>query len=345
MSRNYGLDIARIAAAYMVMFGHIVYGGTLSVGRPFTDWAGTSEKLPLLEQNGNSWWLFDHYLLTHYGTALAIIGVSLFFIISGWLMPPMLNKYGRINFLLNRVFRIFPMLFVAVIIAALIQFFGGDRSTLNIVDVISTATLTNKIFGLQMTLGVIWTLIIEFQFYLILSFLGVITQRKVITTALMFLLLVTIIAKMNVGEYCSHIISSSYYIVFMLIGSSARIAFDEYKIKLAKKVFIYPLITFFVFEFIRYLTVYIIKINPGQEINIISQMLILLLFITAMIIGLIVSSNIKIAGHIGRISDLTYSIYLLHLSVGIFVLSRIRHLIQNEYVCIVLTFIVVIFLS
>lgn len=81
MSRNYGLDLARILAAYMVMAGHLIFDGSVATSRPYSDWAGKSEVLPLL--SNSPLWKLDNYLLAAHGTALAIIGVSLFFLISG----------------------------------------------------------------------------------------------------------------------------------------------------------------------------------------------------------------------------------------------------------------------
>ena len=178
MFRNYGLDLARTFAAYLVVAGHLVFGATLAIGRPYSDWIDIDEKLPLLTKEGNWLWQFDNFLISNYGTALAIIGVSLFFLISGWLMPPMLEKYSRATFLANRFLRIFPMLVFAVLLSAAIQYFLGNRSTLDLASAIATATLTNHIFGKELSLGVVWTLIIEFEFYILLATLGVITQRK-----------------------------------------------------------------------------------------------------------------------------------------------------------------------
>ncbi|MBQ4796704.1 acyltransferase family protein, partial [Pectobacterium versatile] len=112
------------------------------------------------------------YICWNTGAATAIWGVALFFLISGWVVPPMLSRYSRKQFLINRFFRIFPMLIAAVIVAAAIQYQFGDHLSLSIGNVLSTMMLTNQFTGYPLTLGVVWTLMIEFKFYLLITFLG-----------------------------------------------------------------------------------------------------------------------------------------------------------------------------
>jgi len=38
MNRQYGLDFARLLAAYCVAFGHLAFGGTLAVDEAYQRW-------------------------------------------------------------------------------------------------------------------------------------------------------------------------------------------------------------------------------------------------------------------------------------------------------------------
>lgn len=334
MSRNYGLDLARILAAYMVMAGHLIYGGSVAIGRPYSDWSGANEVLPLL--SNNSMWELDGYLLSNFGTALAIIGVSLFFLISGWLMPPMLKKYSRSQFLLNRFLRIFPLLVFAVLFAAAIQYFAGEKNILDISDVFATATLTASIFGKPLTLGVVWTLIVEFEFYLLLALIGLITQRGVLIASCGVLLVTVVCAKLNYSKI--FFLPELYFIIYMLFGSSARLAYDQFKQHKSKTVFLVPILVLVLFELNRYVLVAVLGVHPAQDINSNSLLVTVTLLCLFAFAGKVISKNWATRQIVEKISDLTYSIYLLHLGFGVFLISRLRDYLSSDFLILVVTF-------
>jgi peptidoglycan/LPS O-acetylase OafA/YrhL len=51
-----------------------------------------------------------------------VLGVSLFFIVTGYLMPMMLERYSRLEFLANRFFRIVPALAAALAVVGLFSY-------------------------------------------------------------------------------------------------------------------------------------------------------------------------------------------------------------------------------
>ncbi|ATO35613.1 hypothetical protein DDI_4445 [Dickeya dianthicola RNS04.9] len=63
MKRQYSLDLARLVAAYFVLFGHFVLSGTFD--ETSRTWVGSTEALPLLDKSSQSLWMFDIYLLEH----------------------------------------------------------------------------------------------------------------------------------------------------------------------------------------------------------------------------------------------------------------------------------------
>lgn len=341
MSRNYGLDLARILAAFMVMAGHLIFGGSMADGRPYSDWSGIHETLPLF--NHNKMWMLDSYLLQNYGTALAIIGVSLFFLISGWLMPPMMKKYSRQSFILNRIFRIFPMLIFAVALAAVIQYFWGDRTTLSGTDVLATATLSANLLGKPLSLGVAWTLIIEFEFYILLFLLGKLTQIKILS--LCTLLVVLSFFNENFGITSQSITNDTYYILFMFIGSSARLAYDNYKTTGRKIHLLPPIFCSMIYLINRYIFVNILMLNPAQDINFISFSITILMFLIFSLVGEYTSKSKYTRLIIEQSSELTYSIYLIHLPIGIFLISRLRHDLSSDYLTLATTVMLIVSFS
>lgn len=178
MTRNVGLDLARTVAAYLVVFGHYVLGSTFAVDDNIQMLVGYNQKLPLFSKQEWSLWSVDIYLLENFNTAAAVIGVALFFVISGYIVPQMLYRYSLKGFIVNRFFRIYPMLVCAVIIDALIKYRFGRGVSVGVSDFLSTITLLNQFSGFDLTLGVVWSLFVEIKFYIILYIVGVLNFQK-----------------------------------------------------------------------------------------------------------------------------------------------------------------------
>jgi peptidoglycan/LPS O-acetylase OafA/YrhL len=356
MNRQYGLDLARFIAAYLVLFGHYIFGGTFGVDSVTRQWVGKEEHLPLLNKAEQSAWMIDFYLLGNWNTATAIIGVALFFLISGWIVPPMLHRYSRSQFLLNRIFRIFPMLIVAVLAATSIQYCFGDRSSLHLSAVLSTLTLTNQFTGSPTVLGVVWTLIVEFKFYLLLVLLGRLNYSKILWTigiVFLFFFINLVLVKQGWYSFSAHSLSvinsmihDFYYILFMLFGSSIRLCFDS------RKSGVTPLngiwictVALLSFNTYRYGMNTVLALRPLQDINLITQAIVCLVFVVCLVTAHHFSQANIITRWLAPLSNVTYSIYLIHVSLGYFALSRLRHFIHNEYLLLALVILIVTLVS
>ena len=106
--------------------------------------------------------------------------------------------------------------------------------------------------------------------------------------------------------------------------------------------FITPLLfTIATFEINRYVTIRLLEINPNQEINFISQAITIFLFLIFAAAGKIISHSKILSLIIEKLSDLTYSVYLLHMAIGVFLLSKFRHSSPNEYITILCVFVLV----
>jgi len=180
-------------------------------------------------------------------------------------MPAMLDRYPRHKFIMGRIARIFPMLLVAVSVAAAIQYFGGNKTTLDLSDVVATATLTNYFFGKQLSLGVVWTLIVEFEFYLLLSILGPLTQGKIFFTSF------GIISLTLFSLFAWHIPAKALidlsYLLLMLAGSSLFVASRKF-IDSPKIVFIAPpVLIILAFLLDRHLITGMLGLRLPQDIN------------------------------------------------------------------------------
>lgn len=107
------------------------------------------------------------------------LGVHVFFIISGFVIPLQLQrkrytlkKFG--NFQLNRFIRIYPTFLLCAFLAAVIWkiqwiLVGGIPPDLSLGNILKNLTLTMKMFGGSMYIGVLWTLTIEFLYYFFIA--------------------------------------------------------------------------------------------------------------------------------------------------------------------------------
>ncbi len=353
MNRQCGIDFARLLAAYCVAFGHLAFGGTFAVDEAYQRWTVKGGVLPLLDKERQNLWWLDYFLLVNWQTSAGIMGVGLFFVISGWVVPPMLKKYNAAQFLANRALRIFPMLFVSVLFAALLQFCFAARDTLSGPAVLSTMFLMNDVSGHPYTLGVVWTLVIEFKFYLLLAVFGQLTNRKVFAiVGLVAALCACYFALLQIGllrsnsrmmQISSSVIMDLHYIVLMLVGASLYIALNDnpkpWYWRAASPVFMV-----LAFNLIRQVVVHDLGIRPWQDINALTQASIVLFFLCCLGMQKYVKNNLFVR-FIQRISDITYSLYLLHLSIGILLLSVLREQIPNQYLLVFLVMLIVSALS
>ena len=123
----------------------------------------------------------------HYGW----LGLEIFFVISGFIIPYAMFRngysikkdYGR--FLLKRIIRIEPPYIMAVLftlgllyLSSMAPGFQGNNPDISLKHVFLHFGYLNGIFGYSWFNPVFWTLAIEFQFYLFISFLFPLMSSK-----------------------------------------------------------------------------------------------------------------------------------------------------------------------
>lgn len=164
------IDIARGIGALLVLYTHLHSGWMVTRGEstPVTDAFSAAVTQPL----GLG------------GTGLGIVGVGVFFVASGFIVTPMAIRSGPARFMVNRVCRIFPLLWFAVLLAALAVALGmsplvsGDLGNFGAGELLRNLTLVNYLVEPpRAVLGVTWTLLVELFFYgLLLVFAPLLRQ-------------------------------------------------------------------------------------------------------------------------------------------------------------------------
>jgi exopolysaccharide production protein ExoZ len=142
------IEVARSIAPLIVLWVHVGVGN----GYNFLLYAAIIKELRLLD-NG------------------AHVGVLLFFFVSGFIISHVADLETRRDFLVKRIFRIVPMLFFAVTVAYLTSSMllrlglppiGPAKS---VSDLLFSMLLIDWFFSTPFTLAVTWTLVSEVSFY------------------------------------------------------------------------------------------------------------------------------------------------------------------------------------
>lgn len=147
------IDELRGFAAFTVMLAHLTIGFNGLKGFLYN---------PTTNENFYPSWFLD---LLYIDGAL---GVAIFFLISGFIIPFSLASKNPIEFLYARIIRIYPVYIVSALVSlSLTILFGLYQNNLQILmSFLSSITLFRDWIGGSAIDGVVWTLEIEVKFYL-----------------------------------------------------------------------------------------------------------------------------------------------------------------------------------
>jgi peptidoglycan/LPS O-acetylase OafA/YrhL len=153
------------------------------------------------------------------------LGVAVFFLISGFVIPFSLRKTSLPGFLVNRVLRIFPTYICCLTLGTLAiwlsakywgQAFSYDGKVLA-----ANALLVHNLMNLPSMDSVNWTLAIEIKFYLLAALFAFALFRKSAAWLLGFLALAAAFTWYHASGHLSALVTPVMelnYLIFMMIG-------------------------------------------------------------------------------------------------------------------------------
>ena len=248
--------------------------------------------------NGNSRFLPDGIIKAS-GTN-GWVGVEIFFVISGFVIPYSLYhggyrlaSFGR--FILKRFIRLDPPYLVAILIAIGLEYisvntpgFSGPPDNISIVQVLLHLGFINVFFGYPWLNPVFWTLAIELQYYLIAGLLfSFIIHPSPLARAVVFAGLGLLAFVFPSSQFVFH------WLFIFLLG----VAGFQFHIRLLKPV-----------EFIIWIALLCVG---GWWVN--GPMIVLVAAATALLLGFVPTCGNRFLLFFGSIS---YSLYLLHVPIG-----------------------------
>ncbi|WP_422766653.1 acyltransferase family protein [Photobacterium leiognathi subsp. mandapamensis] len=284
------------------------------------------------------------------------LGVLIFFLISGFIITHVSLRESVYEFVIKRLFRIFPPLLVSFLIIYIIV--SGcvyysislplGMGVHSFSDYVQSIFLINYINGTPAVNGVTWTLLIEIVFYLFTALLIKKTKTSpVMSTYIMMFFVAIIIILSPYSPYIKALANLSVYVLFLLFGRIYYFSFSN-MIDTKNTCNLFLLCSFLYISFYQFL-------YPGLLFSastpayppIYSDVL-------AIIIFLISAGNYKKIGKVNLfLSNTSYSMYLLHLPVGglaLVLLDRIGMNFELSFtfaltLCLLVSYIMLIFIE
>lgn len=221
-------SILRGIAAFMVAFNHIVaifYNDQENTKKLIHDSAFVYNG-----SNNNMLFKLMTSFASHTGISWGLLGVSIFFLISGFVIPFSLEKRSFWKFMENRLMRIVPTAAVAVGIAVFALLICSyliptNNFKFDIWEYFANILMIRPFTGEQFIDPVMWTLEIEMMFYILIGFASsrfdLKKQSSVIIVSTGFAVL-SLCSRLLIGHTSIEVYfltNLSYWLVFMMFGT------------------------------------------------------------------------------------------------------------------------------
>ncbi|NUU35664.1 acyltransferase [Pseudomonas sp. C2B4] len=238
------------------------------------------------------------------------IGVAIFFIVSGFIITHVSMRESQTEFLVKRIFRIYPPLILAVLIACAMTYITTNQ-TFSFWEIISAFTLTNYWTYPQIViLGVAWTLAIEIIFYAFTFVLLPILKNNpcaaiIIQVAVVFCVYAV---RGKFGNEFFLFAACVAYLPYLIVG---QVTYFLYSKVIGLKVFFALLILLYaaILAGIQLIHVIFLPANNSYLINFSYAYFIFIML-------LVFKDRVKVPQFVHRLADSSYSIYLLHGTIG-----------------------------
>lgn len=219
------LDIYRFLAMIFVMWGHLVGTGMYATEIPGI--IAGAMPTPIIDAAGNQLGILENFLYYRLHTQTAVMGVIMFFMCTGYFVPAMLERYRRSEFIVNRLCRIFPTLFVSVGLWG-VTVFLSQKITFRPSQYLTSITLTYQVFGIAPFMGILWTLVIEVLFYLVAAAAGQVNKNTIVSIYIL-IAITGLIYREFPNSHTYNLFYNLEYVSFILLGATLHCAFHDRK--------------------------------------------------------------------------------------------------------------------
>lgn len=302
MKHLYGLDILRVASALAVMLFHFAFRGE------------AAGDLPALE--------IPEFLkaIASYG----YLGVSVFFIISGFVISYSAEDQKPYDFLVSRLVRIYPtFLIIMSLTAVTIVLSGNPRFYVDAMQYIANLFIFSLILGEPFVDGVYWSIVLEIIFYGWIFLLIAVGQFRHILKILPVWMAISFVNEAFIGsENLQNLLITEYSGFFSLgiVINRLRHNVTIYGIGLFFMAAAYSLFTAFAGAG-WYEDAYSVELSRA----VIAAFIILSVVIFILLVSLKINRRLWPAAQL--LGGATYTLYLVHQNIGyIAITALLTHL-------------------
>lgn len=250
------------------------------------------------------------------------LGVVIFFLISGYIITYILETETTAEFAIKRFFRIFPPFWFSILavivlyaLPSMITRVPNYFSQYTVRDYFGSGLLLNYFSdGIRATNAGAWTLAIEVTFYLFMAMLSPIKRQPILTITVFGLVygMVAALSYAGIGFF-RHIDNVLYYLPILFVGVVLRYM----EIGLSFKTGILAFIALYLLFLANTHVLGNDYLFPGYMSSILVAFIV---FYTCMMNAKAFTGRMK---PIYWIADQSYSLYLLHFTIGYFVMDKL----------------------
>jgi peptidoglycan/LPS O-acetylase OafA/YrhL len=267
-------------------------------------------------------WLPNTLLEAHFIAPLGIIqsfgfmGVCLFFLVSGYIITHVASAENRWEFLVKRLCRIYPPFIVSVLVYLLCaKWINMPLDALDLKNLLLNFSLLNYVQSPQVIFhNAAWSLVIEIQFYLMTLLLLTSLKRWPIAHVLLQSLLLALAMHYNrqFGANFFLFCASAAYLPYLIAGQLFYYH-QRQRIKTCAYLALLGLQFSLLLWGLRSIHTPFLALNNSYLTNFVFS------FALFSVLGMANLPSLR--GFLKRIADMSYSIYLLHGSIGIALLN------------------------
>ncbi|MFN7039234.1 MAG: acyltransferase family protein [Alphaproteobacteria bacterium] len=302
--------------------------------------------------------VYHLFYIGKYRFNFGAFGVAMFFLISGFVMPFSLEKSNKLQFLVQRIFRIYPVLICSITILCLLSFCYTNYYYIEFKYTLKQYLLNISLLAPILNLAIIepssWTLAVEIIFYLVCAIFFSKTQitdsYRIIKISIfawvikvsfeIYYEFVLTSQPMSFIELIIHriyLIYSKYLhlITYMFIGT---IIYNYYKKNISlNSAILFSIILFF--KFILYL--YITELEYRISNIIIPYTAAVISFLLAFYY----SNKLPYKKWLNFFAEISYPLYLNHVILGYSLINIFYRIFKEAYTALIITLIIIIIVS
>lgn len=325
-NRLYTLDCSKIIAMLMVAWGHFVFAATFSNGVPSV--LNAMITTPLMPTSSHNLWKIEFFFTSKFGIQFGMVGVIIFFLISGYFIPKMQLKYNKdefskFNLFFHSMKKTIPYLLFSSLLIMIIEKWLQNIS-FTLWDLLATCSGIPMLLTTTPVIVSIWYISVLVFLWFISSVIKKYTPENVLIILFTCLILTLLPSLLKQAQYV-HFFSSISFISRMLTIPLIGVMFY-----LTKSYLIFDRIIYMSLSIgLSYLTlnVYQDLYNIKETYTNINSFIFAvgIIYVSNILYKIIKKISIKVNVIIGYFSNLFLPFYLIHVSVGlnvIFVLVK-----------------------